>query len=397
MSVKGGTLDADAVLAAILAARGADDRGAADEGGILPDPDAGLVLCPDLVEAAEYHGVAPLIEPVVGRLVRRSPAAAAENVRRMLLALAVRHRRTAVVREACIDELLTAFAAAGIRVILLKGAALAHLIYPRPELRPMVDIDVLIAPGQTAHATEVISALGYSLASQHSSRLGAKMHHLPVARLSRSGCEITLEIHHDAMSPNQPCRLTLASLASDPQIVRRAGGDGLTLGHLDMLRHLARHAFEPARRIRLIHLYDLWRYPERFAADIDWQRLAAEFPDVVVILRLVAYVFGPYGLDAAPADHPLAAVPAPGPAGVGKGMIPLSEIAESPMTPLAKLAAMLNPPAWWLHGFYGVPPEERLLITRAVRHPAMLLRWMVQRLSGPACESGSPLPQLWRW
>ena len=47
----------------------------------------------------------------------------------------------------------------------------------------------------------------------------------------------------------------------------------------------------------------------------------------------------------------------------------------------AKLAALFSPPAWWLHGFYGVPPENSLLICRTVRHPAMVARWMAMRLA----------------
>jgi hypothetical protein len=386
-------LDADAVLRALLAARGADDRGAAGQAAaeILQRPDAAAPVFGALAGEAEYHGVAPLIEPLIARLAQASPAMVSEEVRRVFLALAARHRRMASLREACIDDLLAAFAAAGIRMILLKGAALAHLIYPDPALRAMVDIDILIDSAAAASAAATASALGYRFASGHSSRLAGAMHHLPVATLAREGFAVTLEIHLDAMSPNQPCRLAMSNLAEKPQVVRRGGHDGivighdgLALGHVDMLRHLARHAFEPARRIRLIHLYDLWRYPARFHAEIDWRRLAQEFPDVIVILRLVAYVFGPHVLDGASSDHPLAPVPRPAPAGVGQGMPPLLEIAEARASLATKLAALLNPPAWWMHGFYGVPPEASLFAARTLRHPGMMARWIALRFLSAA-------------
>jgi hypothetical protein len=270
--------------------------------------------------------------------------------------------------------LITAFAAADIPMILLKGAALAHLIYPAPELRPMVDIDILIDPAKTETAMRVAGDLGYIFAPRHASKYARRMHHVPPAMTTQSGFRIFLEIHNDAMSPNHPHRLSFSTLASKPQPFRRgAGPDGLALGHTDMLRHLARHTFEPARQIRLIHLYDLWRYQTIFRDEIDWREIKARFPYVIVVLRLVSHVFP----SAQSATAPLRTEPAP--AGVGFGMMPLAEIAAANMSPLAKMSALFGPPAWWLHGFYGVPPERSLLICRTVRHPANLARWLLRR------------------
>jgi hypothetical protein len=387
MRAEGEPLDAHAVLRALLAVRGADDRGTERAGEALrrcvDSVSAGT--WEDLAAEAEYHGVAPLIEPIVAGIARASPASVPEGVRRVFVALASRHRHAAAAREGVIDQLVAAFAAADLRVILLKGAALAHLIYPRPELRPMADIDVLIEPAGLSSAVAVARDLGFEFARKHTSRLGGRMHHLPVATLTRSGFQIALEIHLDALSPNQGRSMTMAKLKGPPQVVRRGrGGDSLALGHIDMLRHLARHAFEPARRIRLIHLYDLWRYPARFHAEIDWQRLAAEFPDVIVILRLISYVFAAHDFADGPTPGQLGAVPVPAPEGIGQGMIPLSEIAQAPIARTEKLGALFDPPAWWLHGFYGVPPEKSLLVVRAVRHPAMVARWIGLRLAAAA-------------
>jgi hypothetical protein len=40
--------------------------------------------------------------------------------------------------------------------------------------------------------------------------------------------------------------------------------------------------------------------------------------------------------------------------------------------PSANRGALFNPSPWWLHGFYGVPLEQSLLLCRIVRHPAMI-------------------------
>jgi len=373
---------ADDAVRMLLVAASADDAPAASEAAerlLRERPDTG----PGLVEAAEYHGIAPLLEPAIAALARKSPAAVSDDTRRAFTALASRHRRAAAVREGCVDELLTAFAAAGIPIVLLKGVALAHLIYPNPSLRPMVDVDVLIDVADTRAAVQVIRGLGYSFRRQHVSRFSGRLHHLPPATTTRAGFTISLEVHHDAMSPDAPDSLTMATLTARPRSFERGSGpQGLALDHVDMLRHLSRHAFEPARRIRLKHLYDLWRYQREFAGKIDWPELDKRFPQARVALTLVSDLFQG-GTPDAPAR-------ASAPKGAGLGMIPLSEIARLPLT--AKLDALFNPPAWWLHGFYGVPVDGSLVTCRAVRHPLTVARWMLKRCVARAGLS-QPLPR----
>jgi hypothetical protein len=363
-------------LRALLTAIGPDKEGVGSRAcEIARRLDVGdAAIWQPLAEEANYHGVAVLSAPIVTALSKSAPAAVPAEARRAFLALASRHRQAAAVRESCVDRLLEAFAAAETPVILLKGAALAHLIYPAPELRPMVDIDILIDPANIDQAIKIARDLGYVFETRYKSNFSARMHHLPEAALIQSGFRISLEIHTDAMSPDHPYSLTFASLSAKPQPVRRGGGpEGLALGHTDMLRHLARHAFEPARQIRLIQLYDLWRYQAVFRDEIDWQDLKSRFGYVIVVLRLVSCVFA----DGHPEIVPRKIGPCP--AGAGFGIMPLSEIAASNLGPLGKLSALFNPPAWWLHGFYGVPLEQSLWLCRTVRHPATVLRWLLRR------------------
>jgi hypothetical protein len=320
---------------------------------------------------AEHHGVTPLIAPIIAA----APRAVPEDVRRTFVALALRHRRAAAARERSLDRLLQAFAGAGIPVILLKGAALAHLIYPAPELRSMADVDVLIDRSDMARAVAAARDLGFAFAPRHDTPFAGRMHHLPPATTTECGFRITLEIHLDAHSPNQPERLNYAMVATAARpFSRGAGPPGLALGHTDMLRHLSRHAFEPARRIRLVHLYDLSRYAAVFRDEIDWCDLAARFPGVPIAIDLAAQVLTPHGGES------------DAPAGAGCGMLPLSEIATQRGL-RRKLAALLDPPAWWLHGFYGVPPGRSLLACRMVRHPATVVRWLTRRLAAGALAS----------
>jgi hypothetical protein len=134
-----------------------------------------------------------------------------------------------------------------------------------------------------------------------------------------------------------------------------------------------RHAFGPARRVRLIHLYDLWRYESIFRDEIDWADIARRFNYVTVVLGMVSRAFA----DA----RAMASASSPIPAGgVGFGFVPLSDTLASQDSWSEKLSSLFNPPAWWLHGFYGVSPEKSLSAVRLYRHPLTLARWLSTRL-----------------
>lgn len=370
--------DAYALLRALLTALGptGDVAGRAEQ-IVAGTAVADTSLWQQLVGETDYHGLTLLMAPIVEARLKTSPGIISDDARRSYFALASRHRQLAAIREAAVDRLLAAFAAAAVPLILLKGAALAHLIYPAPELRPMIDIDILIEPGHAEAAVRAASDLGYAFASRHPSKFAGRLHHIPVGEMVQSGFPIFLEIHIEAMHLDQPRRLNFSNLASTRRPFNRgAGPPGFALGHIDMLRHLAGHAFDPAHRIRLIHLYDLWRYQAIFHDEIDWRQIETRFAEVTVVLRLVSQVFAG----------------APPSAGLGLGMIPLSDIAASDMSLRDKLGAIFNPPAWWMHGFYGIPPQQSLLVCRIVRHPAMLARWLLARAAGLAGFGGD-----WNW
>lgn len=65
-------------------------------------------------------------------------------------------------REVELRGVIAALAAAGVRAVLIKGAALAHTHYPRPELRPRLDTDLMIPAEARARASRILAALGYA-------------------------------------------------------------------------------------------------------------------------------------------------------------------------------------------------------------------------------------------
>ena len=57
---------------------------------------------------------------------------------------------------------LRALAATGIRVVVLKGVALAETVYDNVAQRPMADVDLLVAPTDLERLIEALRALGYA-------------------------------------------------------------------------------------------------------------------------------------------------------------------------------------------------------------------------------------------
>ena len=65
-----------------------------------------------------------------------------------------------------LDRIKRAFQAAGIPLVLLKGAALAHTVYEQPALRPMADVDIWLRPKELPEAARLMTELGFRAAGK---------------------------------------------------------------------------------------------------------------------------------------------------------------------------------------------------------------------------------------
>jgi hypothetical protein len=107
---------------------------------------------PQLFPYAAFSLEAPSLRPLVLAAVWKQLAAA----RRMHAALHLRRQRQ-------LRALLDAMARRCIPVLVLKGMALAHLVYPEPGLRPMADIDLLVPEERLQEASVAAFAAGYKV------------------------------------------------------------------------------------------------------------------------------------------------------------------------------------------------------------------------------------------
>jgi len=143
---------------------------------------------------------------------------------------------------------------AGVRSLLLKGVALAHLIYADPMHRSFNDVDLLIHPDDVVEALEVVTRLGAT-------------RHLPERRPGfdlRFAKDITfvldgvgVDLHRTLIDPPYGDRLNLDELFGRSRAVRVGGHDLECPDANDLYIHAALTAGAGDRSPRAITLRDI--------------------------------------------------------------------------------------------------------------------------------------------
>lgn len=109
-------------------------------------------------------------------------------------------------------ETVAALDRAGIKGVMLKGAALATRVYGSFAERPMTDIDLLVPADRARDALRVLLATGWLWRPDRDQDGNFDhLHHLP-ALLDARGMEVSLELHTALLPPGQPFRLDAADV-----------------------------------------------------------------------------------------------------------------------------------------------------------------------------------------
>lgn len=211
-----------------------------------------------IIQLANRHGVSPLIyyhlketgilkqiqDEVMRRLRNIYLFSAETNIRRC-------HEFSKMLRMSNKD---------GIPIIVLKGAALAEMIYQNIALRPMADVDLLIKGKDAQRIDRILSQLGY-----RSNRLSD--HHMQWDQVNYTSKSLQIELH-----PTLP---ELPDL--DPWInafaIKISATDTLVLGYEDLLLHLCLHINAHLRvdkSSRLIWWYDIAKLLDHYQKELDW-------------------------------------------------------------------------------------------------------------------------------
>jgi len=251
------------------------------------------ILRPDLdwdrfIEDSCKHGVAPLIylnfrkidselDVIPNQVLLRLKSAYYSNLR----------YNTLLFRE--LKKILDAFKSEGIQVIVLKGAALAELIYKNIALRPMSDIDILVKRKDLPTVDRILSQLQYSSSSYTppSSQWHVKgwVEHIP-PYVKIDDITIRVEIHLDIATHYEAnIRAIDSSRAWENALPATiAGIDNVLVLPLEELLirlclHASKHIYSGREGI-LMWWCDIAEVEKSYRGKIDWEyitRISKEY------------------------------------------------------------------------------------------------------------------------
>ena len=319
---------------------------------------------------AEVHGIAPLLY----RHLTSAGVHPPPNLKRELQALVVRQRLASQVRTRVLRDILTRYQLAGVRVLALKGAALAYLLYSSPELRPMRDIDLLTSPFDLVRAQQLLIDMGFEAELPETA---IAHRHLGEAKLTVDGFTITVELHHNVFEEGaSPILLGMLNLTDEPISFSINNLVASTLGYEDTMWYLCQHLIESTNvfsSVGLIWVSDIVSFAERFVNEIDWKKIRQQYPLVVNTLSLMNFL--------TPLSETLLTR-----ASISIGQEPhglWDDFDKMPRTTpeeqfsrgyMRALRLGFFPSEWWLRLYYGLGATQRLNWQHRLQHLLYLAR-----------------------
>ena len=190
-----------------------------------------------LLRQAIGQGLGPLLYHRLRTAAPSSPVPA--PVREALREAALRGAAQGLQISRDLTTVLEGLGREGIATIALKGAHLAHLVYPSVGLRMMCDLDVLVPRAELARAAGVLAGLGYLRQYQDVEDVDyARHHHLrPMARPGG----IRVELHWNIVRPTPLVKVEPGELWERARPATIAGVATRVLSPEDLVLHLCLH------------------------------------------------------------------------------------------------------------------------------------------------------------
>ena len=317
-----------------------------------------------LVKHADGDGLEPLFRAHLLEAGIPLPAAVADHLRSRWM----QHAHACAVRTRVITGVLRAMEAEGIPLLLLKGAALAHLVYENPMLRPMRDVDALVRARDAPRAARVLEACGFEVAGPV---VPPRHHHVRAMSTTVDSATVTIELHHQLLQATPFLRpVEYDDVYRDAQSFDWSGHEARGLGREDTLWHVYAHAFainitRPA--IRLISVADLVTLTEAWVEEIDWELVRRRYGPVWHGLPFLHHLtpWSPRVLEKLQWD-------------VSRTPDGVRPIAPRLLLSVGACRDVMWPPEWWLGVRYGIRRGPHRVWCRLVAHPIRLMAAAVQ-------------------
>lgn len=171
----------------------------------------------------------------------------------------------------CLKKILKAFHAEGIPAIALKGAHLAHTVYPNPSVREMSDIDLMVPPDKLKKGDRALQDLGYIPDSP--SDIGFELTHFAHLPQYNQPGRPAIELHWTIIRPKSPCRFDASQWWEDTDHFQIGDADVRGLTPEWLLVHICTHISHQHGFVNsgLRGYCDIAEVLGRHGADLNWQ------------------------------------------------------------------------------------------------------------------------------
>ncbi len=223
-----------------------------------------------VIAQSAKHDVTPLVYHRIKTLSPRPniPEAIVQRLRDAYLSNCARNLR--IYHE--LSKVLTVLRSSGIRVIVMKGAHLAELIYGDIAVRPMADVDLLVREEDLSGAAAALDGLEYTIPQPQAKKKRfylEKLHHL--APYSDERGYLKIEVHRSITPPSCEFQIDLEGIWRRSRPARVANVEVLVLSPEDLILHLSFHAsFWHEFGMGLRPLCDISEAVHRYQNEIDW-------------------------------------------------------------------------------------------------------------------------------
>ena len=208
------------------------------------------------------------------------------SARKQLIATEIMAQLRSLYRRSCVDqinasvklkEILLAFSREGISVIVLKGAALAELVYHGLGLRTMLDVDLLVRKTDLDAADDVLCQLGYVADESYQSREWYREHHHHLAPYVAKDRSLVLELHHHVVPTVASVSLPIDDFWQRSRPAQIASVSALVLSPQDLLLSICIHLSLRQYFVRTLRdLSDIAATIAMYGTELDWDRLVRE-------------------------------------------------------------------------------------------------------------------------
>ncbi len=177
-----------------------------------------------------------------------------------------------------LDDVISLLQGAGIRIVLLKGAALQTLdVFPNRACRAMTDLDLLVAPGDAHGAAALLQTIGYRPIDQRHVVIPANHHGVPLRNPTRFG---SIELHTEPLDARWAAALPATQVRTSATEMSWRSHTITIPCASDLVIHALAHSYEAdsnRRRCRIDLRTELDVHQLRNTHDIDDERVRRSF------------------------------------------------------------------------------------------------------------------------